>query len=96
MVACGQRDREGRGGVGGRHQLHDEILLLLGPLLLAHRRAEVVVPPLARLLAEALPRQLRGDLGPSPRPQLRHELSGDWGDWVRDLLEDLVGDLMKD
>ena len=62
-----------RGGVE-THQLHDESLFFLGPSLLAHRRAEVVVPPVTSLLAKARPRQLRGNLGPVPRPQRRHKL----------------------
>ena len=64
----------GRLGTGGTHQLHDESLLFLSPPLLAHRWAELIVPPVASLLAQARPRQLRGDLGPAPRPQLRHKL----------------------
>ena len=64
----------GRGRDGETDQLHDQSLFFLGPPLLAHRRAELVVPPVTSLLAKARPRQLRGDLGPVPRPQLSHKL----------------------
>mmetsp|Transcript_17726 Transcript_17726/g.71156 ORF Transcript_17726/g.71156 Transcript_17726/m.71156 type:complete len:295 (+) Transcript_17726:723-1607(+) len=48
-------------------------VLVLGPRLLGDVRVEVVVPPLAALLADA-PRQVRRDLRPLLGPVLRHEL----------------------
>ena len=55
------------------HELHDELVLRIRPLLLAHGGAHVVVPPLPALLAHPA-RQLLGDLRPRPRPVPLHEL----------------------
>jgi len=55
------------------HELHDELVLRIRPLLFAHGGAHVVVPPLPALLTHPA-RQLLGDLRPRPRPVPLHEL----------------------